>query len=42
MIPFGGIVIMSAYCILVGIIVFHNPESIELSREVLCESMMIA
>ena len=42
MITFGGIVIMCAYSALVSIIVFHNPESLELSREVLCESMMIA
>lgn len=42
MIPFGGIVVMCAYSVLVSIIVFHNPESLELSREVLCESMMIA
>lgn len=42
MITFGGVAIICAYTSLVGIVVLHNSENTELTRELLCESLMIA
>ena len=42
MITLGGFAIICAYTSLVGIVVLHNSENTEITRELLRESLMIA